>query len=558
MYKAKTNVWAKKLIYYGFILILPLMVWWGVSVGVSTASVEAISTQAGFPITAPAGTDFSSPAVVDLDQDSDLEIIMGDFNGRIWAWDHNGNLLPNFPLTTKSPNCSDSGRINGLVAVGNITGDKKLEIIAGTRGCGISTGKRGQTYAWTLDGNLVSGWPKEMDWNNKNGSGIGEVHSVALGNFTGSEDHKEILVGTNNSAPNASTTDPVDTRNLYVYQGDGSILSGFPTWYRTAGIWGAVAAANVDDDIYLEAITGRDHVYIHIYDQNGQPMPNFPLRTPEKHSDINSQWGTYRYGEFTRGAAAVGDIDQDGVLEIAMPGDVRDPAANHAKNNNGLWVIEPDGDRQPGFESAPMAGPSLTGDFKPMYSASMGDLNHDGVMEIVVPFASGEIRAYKANGDLYWTYNYAQGKMLYPSEVVIGDVSGDGLPDVVFGTYSPTGSNKSDVRLIALSGLTGKMLPDFPLTLPNEGGDKQGIRAAPTLTDIDHDCDVDIIVASWSGTIYGWDLSTPYYWDRMPWPTGRHDVERTGSMVGPAVVGSLACPLPEPLVPQMYLPLING
>jgi hypothetical protein len=38
-----------------------------------------------------------SPAIGDLDRDGDLEVVSGDFQGRLWAWDHEGNVLPGFP-----------------------------------------------------------------------------------------------------------------------------------------------------------------------------------------------------------------------------------------------------------------------------------------------------------------------------------------------------------------------------------------------------------------------------------------------------------------------------
>ena len=63
----------------------------------STASVQA-SMHPGFPRSDPGSVDFGSPAVVDIDGDRNLDILVGDGGGCIWAWDSGGNVLPGFPL----------------------------------------------------------------------------------------------------------------------------------------------------------------------------------------------------------------------------------------------------------------------------------------------------------------------------------------------------------------------------------------------------------------------------------------------------------------------------
>jgi hypothetical protein len=52
-----------------------------------------------------------SPAVGDLDRDGDVEVVVGDFMGRISAFDKNGQMLPGFPLRS-NPDWSQPQRLD--------------------------------------------------------------------------------------------------------------------------------------------------------------------------------------------------------------------------------------------------------------------------------------------------------------------------------------------------------------------------------------------------------------------------------------------------------------
>ena len=489
------------------------------------ALAQAIPYQAGFPRTDPNTIDFASPAVTDLNGDNQLEVLVADSSGCVYAWNGAGHLLPGFPWKTGSPSCN-MPRINGPLAIGDVDGDGRPEVVAGTRGAGNAPGTRGRVFVWNHDGSLLPGWPQEMDWNDLYGSGIAEVYSVAVANVSG-DGTLEIVAGTSNNAAAGGGFDE-DTRNLYAWHAGGSLLPGYPTWYRNAGIWGLVGAADVTGDGYANLITGRDHIYLHVYGATGQQLPNWPVRTylyPDK-----TEWGTDPYVEFTRNAPSMGDLNGDGSVEIVIVGKVRDPLLGGATVNSAVMVMLPDGRRAPGWSTPPMGGGAPVSDsFSPNQAPALADIDADSRLEIVVALTDGTVRAYRAGGALMWQHDYAQGQSLYASEPVIGDITGDGQVDIVFGTFSPDGSAKGAVGVHGLDA-GGNPLPGFPLSLTHEGGsDKQGVRAAPTLADLDCDGDVEILVGSWAGTLYVWDLPAQYRPEWMPWPTSRHDNQRTGA-----------------------------
>ena len=490
--------------------------------------VQAFPYQTGFPRTEPKTIEFASPAVTDLNGDNRLEVLVADGSGCVYAWDGAGQPLPGFPWKSGSA-CSGMPRINGPLAIGDVDGDGQAEVVAGTRSTGNAPGARGRVFVWNHDGTLLPGWPREMDWNDLYGSGIAEVYSVAVANVSG-DGRLEILAGTSNNAANEPGDQ--DTRNLYAWHVDGSSLPGYPTWYRSAGIWGLIGAADLTGDGYAEVIAGRDHIYVHAYDANGQQLANWPIRTylyPDK-----TKWGIDPYVEFTRNAPAMGDLDDNGTVETVIVGKVRDPLLAGATVNSAVMVLLPNGQRAPGWFSPQLGNGAPIGDsFSPNQAPALADLDGDGQLEIVVTLTDGTVRAYRAGGTLMWQYDYAQGLPLYASEPVIGDVSGDGQVDVVFGTFSPDGSANGAVRVHGLAA-NGNPLPEFPLALTHEGSsDKQGVRAAPTLADLDCDGDVEILVGSWGGTLYAWDLPARYRPDLMPWPTSRQNNQRTGAAAAP-------------------------
>ena len=112
----------------------------------------------GFPIETEQYI-YSSPALGDIDDDGKLEIVVGvgwGTSGRqniVYAWNHDGTPLPNWPRET-------AGVTAAPPALGDIDNDSQLEIVIG---CGnhydLNSCKK--LYAWNADGTSVPGFPTE-------------------------------------------------------------------------------------------------------------------------------------------------------------------------------------------------------------------------------------------------------------------------------------------------------------------------------------------------------------------------------------------------------------
>ncbi len=482
----------------------------------------SFSLQAGFPKSEISGIEFASPSVIDINGDGQLEILIADKNSCIYAWNSHGDLLPNFPLMFyPHQGCYQTPRVNGPLAIGDVDGDGKPEIVAGNQGTGTGDGQRGRVFVWNHDGSILPGWPREMDWNPTTSDSFPEVYTVALGDLSG-DFRLEVLAGTSNNASDDGDPDVEMPYNLYAWYSNGQLLSGFPVYYRTAGIYGMLGAANISGDGHDEVLVPRDHKYMNAYDGTGANPTGWPVETLVDPSKENL------YMTFSRSAPTIGDLDHNGSMEIIVAGKVVNRELGRQVVNSGVLVLQQNGSRHPGWEMIKLAPTRLSDNFTPNMSPALADLDHDGRLEIIVNLFDGTIRAFKENGQQLWIYNLAQGNILYPSEPVIGDITGEGELDIIFGAYTYDSNAYPYIGIYALDR-NGNLLPGYPLPLEHEANEtRRGIRAAPTLADVDGDNDVEIIAGSWGGTLYVWDLPAPYNAELIPWPTARQNNLRNG------------------------------
>jgi len=138
--------------------------------------------------------------------------------------------------------------------------------------------------------------------------------------------------------------------------------------------WPGIVVADVDADHDLEIVTAHSGGYVSVYDRNGYFAPGWPQQPT---------------GGLELRGLAVYDLDGDGTLEVIATGAVYDQV--------NTWVYEHDGSLRSGW-------PQLANDSGYAYgifnaNAAAGDLDGDGVGELVVPSDVHYICAYEANGE---------------------------------------------------------------------------------------------------------------------------------------------------------------
>ena len=476
----------------------------------------------GFPVSSSGWIYLSSPTVADINSDGYNELLIGSDN-VVNGWSRNGDVLPGFPLQT------GDRYIYNQLAVGDLDGDSRMEIVAGTRTANPPEGQC-HVYAWQDDGTLLGGWPITVDWNPLYSNNDCKVTSVIMADIDGNQ-QPEILASTTNNAsgnPNAG----INPVNLYAWRLDGSLASGqWPGKLTAAGFYGAIAAGDLNDDGKVEVITARDHHRLNVYSGAGYPLNGWPIETY-----LDGNQGDYQtdyrivYG---RSAPALADLDGNGTLEFIVIGNITGPGGNTDAQNTAILVLNPDGTRFSGWEFPALGSGILTLEDLPQKSPAIGDINADGQPEIIATTTDGWIRAYDLHQAVLWEFNYTQGATLFATEPVIGDVDGDNALEVLFGTHVPVTGTDWDgpVGLWSLEA-NGTVSAGFPLPIPTPGMD-----SAPTLADLDGDGDLDILAATITGQVFVWDTPNPAYPARLPWPTARHDLMRSAAYTDPDSFG---------------------
>lgn len=314
--------------------------------------------------------------------------------------DLDGNYQNNFTLDltqhanraafTQATNFPDSlssflyGLPKAGAIYGNMDADAQKEIIYGV----------GTTlYAKKLDATDVPGWPKTFPTNYE------VLWAPAMGDIDG-DSIDEIVVTAGGQVGG----------NIYAYELDGSLISGFPI---TLGRFPLMPVlSDLDSNGTMEIIIGKyissTAGEIYVYQGDATLFPNWP-------QSMDAYPGS---------SVAVGDINNDGVKDIV------------AESRNKIWVWDKDGNQHTGFPF----------DFDPT----------DYI-----------ITSYSAP--------------------IIVDIDNNGSKEIVFGAHNPGGITyvlKND----------GTLYPGWPRTTPN------WIYGAPIAADIDHDNKMEIIIADQTAT----------------------------------------------------------
>jgi hypothetical protein len=383
--------------------------------GDGTEYIDGDSTAITLGVFSSLGNRFwSSPAIADLDDDGTLDIVAcaweGDATGdeKSYIWDAEGTLRSGWPKTIGSYPWSSP-------ALGDIDGDGDVEIVI--------VGGNAKIYAWRANGVEI----RDGDSN----PATDGVFFVMNGNYTyGSP----ALADMDNDADleiiatERLTTGDTSLTKMYVLNADGSSLPGFPVVLNSAST-SSPAVADVDGDLYPEIAVGA-RSSMRLYEHNGQMVPGWPKNGIELTADLQP-------------SPAIADLDADGDLDIILGSSDGKVYAWQAVGGAAL----------PGFP-VDLGGGASHG----LGSPTVGNLDADPQLEIVIPDVLGLVNALNHDGSLVAGFPFATQAQIYGS-AAIADIDGDGTNEVV--AYSVDKSLYALDLSVAPAAVTAQTWPMF-------------------------------------------------------------------------------------------------
>ncbi|MCJ7619519.1 MAG: VCBS repeat-containing protein [Anaerolineae bacterium] len=196
----------------------------------------------------------SSPALGDLDNDGDLEIVVGGFDKRVYAWHHDGNLVGGWPVVLVDTVWSSP-------ALADIDKDGYLEIVIGSdAGVPDPYTPGGSLQVFNHDGTVVAGFPKYIDQIISSSPAVGDLNK---------DGWLDMVVGTGGYYAGKGY-------KVYAWDHNGNPLPGWPV--STASyVAASPALGDIDDDGYLEVVVGcYDHL-LYAWNQDGSSVPGWPV-----------------------------------------------------------------------------------------------------------------------------------------------------------------------------------------------------------------------------------------------------------------------------------------
>lgn len=469
---------------------------------------------------------YSSPAVADIDNDGQAEVIGAAYslfvlNGKT------GQLKWSMAL--------QGGRIWPGVVVADLTGDGKLEIITAESG-GYLNVVQDVNHAGKL---LWTARPTTS-----------ELRGLSVADLDG-DGKLEVVV----TAAIGSQT------NTWVYNANGSLRAGWPQLQDNSGYaWGVyndnAALGDIDGDGTKELVVPSDVHYLNAYEADGARIPANAIYGGKNWGQVGvwesltpelRGWGecngaraeSYR-ANFADGPADILDVNGDGQNEVVVTGNVYDCSKTpYQSRYTGAFIFNGDRTRfnSGGYDWATTpvdTGAPISEDYNVIESAEpdpvVADLDGDGKKEILYASYDGKLHAFWLDKTEhgrwpYPVYDPAEGFYRFASEPVVADLDNDGKAEVLFTSWAQKGTHQTGKLYILSWDGSPISVTSLP---PAFNANWNGGLPAPTLADIDGDGELEIVVNSAHSGLVAYDLPGVRH-ARILWGTGRGSYLRNGA-----------------------------
>jgi PKD repeat protein len=382
-------------------------------------------------------TGFSQKRVMDISEFKTIpKNLVPDVDGKVLV---DESMIQNLLLKNKSDIEIYPGwpiQLNGDTQRGgiycNLDDDDELEVV-------YTIGQK--TYAWNMDGSQVDGWPVTLQFYAYGAPACGDIDG---------DSEIEVVVSTR-------TAGTGNSGKVFAFEKDGSPVSGFPITLGGGATKTPVLADLNGDDVLEIIIEERNYPdgYVGVYYGDGTSYPGFPVMMDY----------------IPASSVAVGDITGDDVPEIV------------AVSYYSIIAYDANGNTLDGFPFTP--GNDRVFSYS---SPVLADLDGDGNREIIVgdhslSAGNGAVHILQNDGSLFPGWPKYVGNWIYAPPAV-GDIDGDGNPDIAVGDQVLSGSPADKVYVWDKNGNILSGWPTAPIW---------AINSQILLTDLDGDNEVELM-----------------------------------------------------------------
>src|SRR3989344_982843 len=440
---------------------------------------------AGWPIKIPKpNAGGATVAVYDLDSDGKKEVIAypavslsGARLTDIYVYDSGGMILPGWPQSIKS-----YGGIS--IAVGNLASSKTNILNA------ILITTENELYVFDIYGKILNGWPVGITGKYPVSSASATIADIDLDGVN------EIIYHGSKGL-------------MYVLGPDGKSKNPFPLSTNSLYTYTKEAVADIDLD-------GKKEIVSIYYVQSGQYILDSVLNVFDTNGKSLNGWPKVLNSVDMRNfiyplniAPAIGNIDNDPQLEVIV----------QDKSNGNLYSFNYDG-------SKPSLNWPMIFSTNALFSQiTVANIDNDPQDEIVFSTPSSWLNVIKGDRTYVsgWPVKVSGGGI-----VTVGDIDGDGVVEVLATNGFYDSNKKVWVASLLAFHNDGTLVNGFPLY--GNPSTTSFNNAAPIITDLDVNGEVDIVLGGNDETIYAWTMKgAKYNPGSMEWPTAYQNSQITGS-----------------------------